>query len=355
MGKISESFSFKVILLTALLALSSFLVLKHSAVPLFSGHLVFFLAGLAGFWLLSRIDSRLYQPFWGFIYGLSLLLLLITLLQPEIRGSRRWIEVFGFTFQPSEIVKPLIIIAWSGFLAARPKKDWRVFLGYLGLFIPVFGIVFKQPDLGNALLFFGVFLLLIPAAGFPLRYFFSLLFLLFASLPVAWGHLAEYQKLRLLTFLNPGLDVQGAGYNSLQAIIAIGSGKFFGRGLGAGTQSALKFLPEYHTDFIFASMTEQLGVFGAAIIIGIYFLLLLQIFRVAVRNQGFTYIAGLGIFLQLFLQVSINIGMNLGLLPITGVTLPFFSVGGSSILATFIALGIMAGFATKKTTIKLIE
>jgi len=166
--------------------------------------------------------------------------------------------------------------------------------------------------------------------------------------PLVWNHLADYQKSRIITFLNPSYDIQGAGYNALQALIAVGSGGLFGRGLGAGTQSMLRFLPEFHTDFIFASTVEQLGFIGGIILLMLYFALLVFVLRSGTGKDAFGRLVSYGAFAQIFFQVLVNVGMNMAIIPITGITLPLFSFGGSSIVATCITLGIVSAKEPKK-------
>ncbi len=167
-------------------------------------------------------------------------------------------------------------------------------------------------------------------------------------LPFVWSHLAAYQKSRIETFLNPGLDPKGAGYNAIQAMIAVGSGQLFGRGLGRGTQSHLRFLPEFHTDFIFATIIEELGFIGGILLLSGYGTLLYRIIapfvRGAVENIRL-FIFSFGLFAMLLSQVFINIGMNMGLIPVTGITIPFVSYGGSSLLSTAVSFGLLWAIA----------
>lgn len=184
---------------------------------------------------------------------------------------------------------------------------------------------------------------MLVADGLPLLYLLGTFIIFGILMPVFWFILKDYQKARLISFLNPYTDPIGAGYNSIQSMIALGSGQLSGLGLGRGPQSHLLFLPEYHTDFVFASLGEELGFFGGLLVIIFYFILLGKILKTASTTQDdFGKLLIVGIFAQLFIQVFINIGMNLGLLPITGITLPLVSYGGSSIISTFIDLGLVA-------------
>lgn len=308
-------------------------LVKNQFFFLIVGTIIFILSSL---FLDRQILTNLSWP----LYLLSLLLLLATFFGPDIRGAHRWIEFLGIRLQPSELIKPLLIVAQAAFLDYYSLKSFRKVIVFLLLFILPALLVFRQPDLGNGIVYVGTTLGILFMAGLPMRYFVALFFLTILFFPFSWGMLKEYQRSRLISFLNPYLYARGAGYNAIQAMIAVGSGQLFGRGLGRGSQSQLRFLPERHTDFIFASISEELGFFGASIIILAYFVLLFTLFRQAKASNGrFSRLVIFAVLIQLFLQIFINIGMNLGILPITGITLPFISYGGSSIIATSILLG----------------
>jgi len=301
------------------------------------------------FLLLSFIDLEGFLK--GFaipLYILSILFLGVSFLGPEIRGSHRWIEVLGFRVQPSELVKPILVASFAQMILLFPPKKIKFF--FLNLFliaIPCF-LIFKQPDLGNAILYSGTWLVMILAGGLSTVYVFCCLVFGFLVTPVFWHFLKDYQKLRILSFLNPQQYSQTASYHSIQTKISVGSGQLLGKGLGQGTQSHLKFLPEYHTDFIFASLCEELGFLGGLLVLVCYFILLFQILKTASKTKdSFSYLFSIGIFTQLLLQAFINIGMNLGIVPITGITLPLVSYGGSSIISTLITLGMVSSLRKK--------
>jgi rod shape determining protein RodA len=200
-----------------------------------------------------------------------------------------------------------------------------------------------QPDLGDTLIYIGVVFFTLIYVGYPLRYFIlSFLPFLFAF-PFFWNFLHDYQKQRILTFLNPGNDPLGTSYNAIQSVIAVGSGMFLGKGLGQGTQSGLRFLPERQTDFIFASISEQLGFIGAVILLAAFAFLIYRIYKIFLTaDDEFVKIFSVITFFSFSLQIFINIGMNIGIIPIVGVTLPFVSYGGSSLLSNFIFLGLLS-------------
>ena len=260
-------------------------------------------------------------------------------------GAQRWIELGPFSFQPSEFAKLATVLALANFLGSRNpwEGEWKV----IGTTVLVAGLplvlILKQPDLGSAVLLIplGVFLLFLW--GIRLRYLvMSFVGSLLAS-PFLWNLLKDYQKKRILVFLNPQLDPLGAGYTAIQSRIAVGSGGLFGKGWLHGSQSQLDFVPEHHTDFIFSVIGEELGFFGSFFLVFLYGILFYQVFQVMEKT---TDIKGrllvLGILSFLFFQFLINVGMSFGLFPITGITLPFVSYGGSSLVASAIALGLIA-------------
>ena len=332
-----------------LLVLLGLLVLFSVAPDELIRQIGFTLLGLVLFFLLSRTDYRLWQPLYPWLYGLSLGLLLLTwFFGHTSRGATRWLALGSWQIQTAEIIKPLLILALAGWLTR--VSAWKlppIFSLLIGLLVPLI-LVFKQPDLGSSLIILSAGLGQLFAAGFPVFLMLITSIGLGISAPLLWHLLRDYQRLRLLTFLNPQADPLKSGYNAIQAMIAVGSGQLWGRGLGHGTQSHLKFLPERHTDFIFAALTEELGFAGALLVLILFLILLTKILLIArSAPDRFGYLVCIGVFASLFTQVFINLGMNLGLMPVTGITLPFLSSGGSSLLATFISLGLVASVAAR--------
>ena len=309
--------------------------------------------GLVCFFLLSRFN---YRKLWDanyFIYAAALFLLFLVFSLGIIRlGAQRWLKFAWFNFQPSEFAKLAIIIFLARYFSRKSIDDTSLMSGKFGIFrglilpfifvaIPMI-LIIEQPDLGSGLILMLVFICLLYLTNVRLKYIIILLVLLILPLPFLWNFLRDYQKQRLLVFLNPNIDPLGAGYTVIQSRIAIGSGGFFGKGWLAGTQSQLYFLPESHTDFIFATFSEQWGFIGSILLICIYYLIIRQGFIIAQRTQdAFGRLLAYGISLLLALQVFINIAMNIGLAPVVGLPLPLMSYGGSSIVTTFIALGIL--------------
>jgi rod shape determining protein RodA len=324
-----------------LLGISLSLV-SSTATSLFNQQLIFFAIGLFLYFVFASLDFRIYTRFTWIFYFLSVVLLAATFFSPQVRGSHRWLSIGFFSPQPSELIKPIIIVVLAAISMGEQKNTLSSLFKRFLLFLPIVIMIFRQPDLGNVLVFLFVFFAMEFINGFPWIYYLAGIASLGAFIPIFWHFLKDYQRLRLISFLNPQTDPIGAGYNALQAMIAIGSGGLFGQGLGRGTQSHLLFLPEYHTDFVFASLGEELGLVGGAIVIILYFLLLGRILSIAkITDDDFGKLLCIGIFSQLFIQVFINMGMNLGLLPITGITLPLVSYGGSSIISTCIGLGMV--------------
>ncbi|MFC1627408.1 rod shape-determining protein RodA [Patescibacteria group bacterium] len=275
------------------------------------------------------------------IYALGCLFLLILpfIFSTATRGSVRWIQIGSFTLQPSEIIKPFIILIFANFLSNQKTPNMLQY--FLLLLLPVF-LIFKQPDLGSTLVIGAIWLGILIASKIPLLKLLSLAALTILVSPLVFKLLKPYQQQRISTFLNPYQDPKGSGYQVIQSTIAVGSGRFLGKGLGQGTQSQLQFLPERETDFIFASISEELGFLGAAALIITYFFLLKRILKISQSTPDkFSYLTAIGIFSMIFFQAFINIAMNLGLMPVTGITLPLVSAGGSSLIATLISLGIV--------------
>ena len=312
----------------------------------FLKQLVFAGAGVAVLLALQLADAHFWRNASVVLYGLAAALLLGLLLFGEpTRGARGWITVGAIGFQPAEAAK-LAVILFLATTLERLRFDVARFSDMLALLViaglPVL-LIALQPDMGNAFVVLAASGTMVLATGLDKKKLAVLALLAAAVAGIAWFLvLAPYQKDRIRTFLSPQSDPLGAGYNVAQSVVAIGSGGFFGRGLGLGTQSQLDFLPEQETDFIFAAAAEELGFLGASLILGLYLVLLWRLFRMRGRepNHYAAFIA-LGALALFFFQATVNIGMNMGLLPVTGVTLPFISYGGSSLVTSFAALGVV--------------
>ena len=280
------------------------------------------------------------------IYALSLLLLAAVLFfGATIRGTRGWFDFGGFSVQPVEFAK-IGVILMLAYIAVNFGRRFDKPLFFFGTgtmaLLPIVFTLF-QPDLGSALLIGAIWFGIMWLVG-ARRIFLVLLVVVFAFLSVvSWHYLfADYQKERILTFADPARDPLGSGYNTIQATIAIGSGGIFGRGLGFGSQSQLRFLPETQTDFIFSVIGEELGLAGVLVVLVLYLVIFWRLLVIARQaNNDFSALVAAGTGVLLFSQFFINIGANIGLLPVTGVTLPFVSYGGSSMVAGLFLIGIV--------------
>ena len=284
------------------------------------------------------------------LFGLMLLLLLLTdLLAPKVKGAQSWLGFGSIRFQPSEFAKIAIILMMSKFLSRYPPLDIKTFLAGLGVIMLPVLLVVIQPDAGSALVYLVISFGMLVAAGTPFKYLGSLVGLGLAGVPVMYFFmLKEYQRNRILVFIDPMRDPLGAGYNVIQSRIAVGSGGLSGKGFMMGTQSKLKFLPEPHTDFIFSVFSEEFGFVGNMLLVLLFCVLLFRIILVGMRSRDRRCkILVAGVASWLWFQTFESIGMSIGFTPVTGLPLPFLSYGGSSLLATFIALGLVASVATE--------
>ena len=343
-----QKFDFLTLFLILAIGSLSLLILFAINRQLYANQLIFWIIGLLIFYIGSRLDhkslAKIAVPF--FVLSIFSLLILFKIGEP-VRGSIRWIELGTFRFQPSEIAKISTILILSSFFSNRSAALIKNVLISLCLtLIPVF-LVFKEPDLGNALSILAIWLGITLVAGLRPKH---ILGLLLATLFVAFlgfEILSPYQKNRIESFLDPQKDPLGAGYNVIQSQIAVGSGGIFGLGLGRGSQSQLNFLPEAESDFIFASLSEQLGLLGATLLLGMYLFLFIRLVSFSYNQDRLAKLVLCGTCSFLLFQLAVNVGMNLGLLPVTGITLPLVSYGGSSLISTLLLLGI--AFAIKRS------
>ena len=314
---------------------------------LYTSQLIFWIFGLFIFYFSSHIDLQFLKKIATPLYVLSIVLLIILFWVGEpIRGSIRWFDLGVFRLQPSEIVKIATIIVLASFFQNRTAGNIKNVLLSLLIIFPVVFLIFRQPDLGNALSIMAIWLGMTFVAGFSFKHILVLSVAAAILGIIGFEILSPYQKIRVVSFLNPTADPLGTGYNIIQSKIAIGSGGIFGRGLGSGSQSQLNFLPEAESDFIFASLAEQLGFFGAGVLIGLFVFLISRIANSAKGQDRFVKLILTGTCSFLIFQFTVNIGMNLGLLPVTGITLPLVSYGGSSLISTLFLLGI--AFSVKR-------
>ena len=283
-------------------------------------------------------------------YGILLVLLTaVELLGVVGGGSRRWLDLGFINLQPSELMKPVIVLALARFydvLPAGETRRWNAIWPAAAMIGVPFLLVLVQPDLGTALMIFAGGLTVMFLAGLPLRLFLGGAGLVAAALPIAISFLHEYQRNRIEIFLDPEKDPLGTGYHIIQSKIAIGSGGIFGKGFLQGTQSHLDYLPEGHTDFVFATMAEEWGLIGGLLLILAYFLMVNWGMRVALRAKSrFARLAAAGLATTIFFYFAINLMMVMGLAPVVGIPLPLVSFGGSAMMTVMISLGLLMAIA----------
>lgn len=310
--------------------------------------------GLLGLLIAALVDPDLYRRYWRVILGGTVGAILLVFLQGEVRGSKRWIDVgFGFRFQPSEFGKLLFVLALAGFLTERGRQiaQTRTLMATLGLAAIPIGLVFLQPDIGTALVYTAALVAILFVAGVRWLHLGAVAAIAAAGvvavlwvLPTMGVHvLKPYQQCRLTGFTHPSSTSSACStYNIEQSKIALASGQLRGRGVAGATQTSLHFLPEHATDFVFASYAEQRGFMGASFLLGLYLLLIWRGIRIiAVARDLFSAIVAGGIVFALLFQIFVNVGMTMAIAPITGIPLPFFSVGGSSMVANLCAMGVL--------------
>lgn len=306
-----------------------------------------FVFGLILMWVVAITPIKVWASYAYIFYGISLLLLIWVVVAGQMgMGAQRWIDLKIFLLQPSELAKVTLILALAHFyhnrsaMAIHTIRNIFTPLIIIGL---MFGLVVIQPDLGTALVIACIGGVLMFNAGVMHKFFIGCFGLAVAIVPIAWHFLLkDYQKKRLMVFMDPESDPLGSGYHIMQSKIAIGSSDFWGKGFMQGTQSRLEFLPEKHTDFIFTLLVEDFGLLGAGMLLSAYMLVVLVGMRIAYRcSHLFGKLVASGVTAMIFLHALINMSMVMGLMPVVGLPLPFVSYGGSSMLTMMIAIGLL--------------
>jgi rod shape determining protein RodA len=313
-------------------------------------------AGLAiiAFVVSTAFDYRWLRTFAWPIYLADLGLLAVTLVIGQgVGGTSRWINLGPLSFQFSELAKIAMIIVLANYLAGRQGKldSLAAILGACALVVPPGILVLMQPDLGTSLVFGAVLFGMLFMCGASLKWLGILVAAGIAAMPFIWANiLRDYQKERILAFLNPAADIQGSGYQLYQAQIAVGSGGFLGKGLTNGTQNQLDFLPVQTTDFVFAILAEELGLIGAIVVFLLFSALIWRVLTAAWRSRDpFGLAFASGIASMLFFQLVVNVGMVIGIMPITGIPLPFVTHGGASLISLAIGLGVIQSINIRQT------
>ncbi len=303
--------------------------------------------------LLALSNFRLLRSYAGTLYATGgVVLMALLVFGVNRRGTTGWFSFGFFDVQPVEFVKIILVVAIAAILASRTRRivRWKEFIA-TAIPVVIYSIlVMMQPDFGSAALMIGAWIVMLLFAGLDKKVLLSLVATGSAMITGAWFFFFEaFQRNRILTFLNPDLDPLGVGYNVTQAKIAIGAGRFFGRGLGFGSQSQLQFLPEAQTDFIFAAIAEELGFLGVLLVVAAFGLFFWRILRLINKTRDdFTGYLLIGLGTLLFIQMTVNIAMNLGMMPVTGLPLPFVSYGGSSLLSSLVIFGLIESVALRE-------
>ena len=334
------------ILAVGLLTMSSF----EGQNPFFSRQLIWIGVSVVVFLVCSRIDFRFLRRTWVlvtlFLGSVSALLALLVFAR-AVSGAQSWFSFGFFSVEPVDPIKLVLILILAKYFSRRHIEIANVrHIMVSGLYaLIIFILVFLQPDFGSAMIIFCIWLGQVLISGISKKHLLAVVLSLLLVFGGLWFYVfKDYQKQRIITFLNPLTDIRGAGYNAYQSMIAVGSGESLGKGIGMGSQSRLNFLPEYETDFIFAAFAEEWGFVGVLILLLLYAVVIWRVLANSIRGAtNFEVLFGFGLAVMLGSHIFINIGMNIGLLPITGITLPFMSYGGSHLITEFAGLGGLMG------------
>ncbi len=317
---------------------------------LFSKQIIWVVVSFIIFFILSFVDFRFFRktaPVMVVYLTSTFFLVLVLIVGRTIKGAKSWIDFGFFSFQPADFAKLALILILAKYFSKRHVEIGNIkHILVSGLYaFGLFFLVMLQPDLGLGIILFIIWFGMILLAGISKKHLFAVVMIGAITFAGLWAYVfKDYQKKRIMTFLHPLADVRGAGYNSYQSTIAVGSGEILGKGIGYGTQSRLNYLPEYETDFIFAAFAEEWGFVGVLFLIGSFGLLIFRIMDNAIKGESnFEILFASGVAIMFIGHFIINIGMNMGIMPVTGIPLPFVSYGGSHLLISFIALGILMG------------
>jgi len=304
--------------------------------------IIFFIASAIDWRFLK--DTRIIVSLFGLSVGI---LSLLFVLGSVFKGAQSWFDLGAFSFQPADPIKLVIILILAKYFSRRHIEIAHIrHILVSGFYVfVIFLLVFLQPDFGSAIIIFFLWLGMVLVSGISKKHLFAVFFVGLIAFGGLWLFVFKpYQKDRIRTFVSPLTDIRGSGYNAYQSTIAVGSGQFFGKGIGYGTQSKLQFLPEYQTDFIFAAFAEEWGFIGVCILFILYGVVFWRMLSISFcGGTNFEILFGTGLVILFVVHTTIHIGMNIGLLPVTGNTLPFMSYGGSHILTEFLGLGILMG------------
>ncbi len=324
---------------------------------IFEKQVMMYIIGAGIITLVILFDYRYWSQFGYHFYILNILLLIFVLVAGKTSsGAQRWISIGGVIFQPSELAKLAVLVALAKYFETREERDGFTFkeliVPLIIIGIPA-SLIIVQPDLGTALHIVLTGAALLVFVGIRLSTLISLAGIAIIMMPLGWLFLKDYQKARILSFMNPSLDPLGTGYHVIQSKIAVGSGRIFGKGFLQGTQAQLRFLPEQHTDFVFATLSEEWGFIGAGITLILFFIFLYTCIEISSKAKDrFGFFLSAGITLSLFIQIFINIAMVLGLLPVVGIPLPMFSYGRSALLVFLIEVALLSNIDIRRRIFK---
>ena len=350
---------FTVLLLVGfgVVAIGSIFFYGENNQSIFFRHSVYALIGVCVFFIFSFVDYTIFRSYSTYLYFSSIILLIVTLLfGTTVRGTSGWLDLGFVSFQPVELVKIFMIIFLAHFISEKRGELGEVTSIIISfLLVSIIGfLILLQPDLGSTIVLYGIWVCMIFVSGIKKRYLLGFIMTGVITSIFAWSFFAPYQRARIINFLHPELDPQGTGYNVLQSIIAVGNGGMFGQGFGYGSQSQLNFLPEKHTDFIFATIAESSGFFGTIILLILFGILFSRFYFIAGHSRdAFGYFLVVGVMALFLIHVTINVGMNIGIMPVTGIPLPLVSYGGSSLISFLIGCGfVMSVYLRREVTMK---
>lgn len=356
---IQRNINFKILIPALIIYLLGLVSIISTTTGISQNHLIYFFLGLLIFIGLQFIDVDFFVKYSFYFYGfICVLLILIYIIGHTALGASRWLKIGELSIQPSEMAKIAVIfvntqiLLSSGVLKLRNKVFSNKYLKSALFSIPLIFLVLLQPDLGTtiaiSLIYFGILII----SNFNKMWFLIAFILISILSSPLYNSLQDYQKERILIFINPESDPYGSGYNSIQAKIAVGSGGVFGKGYKKGTQTQLNFLPIFWTDFLVATFAEEWGFVGLLFLITVYLFLIFQIYQIFINTNipSYKYIS-FGIMIYFACQFLINFGMNIGLLPVTGIPVPLFSYGGTSLVSSFILLAIINKISSDKAKI----
>lgn len=319
---------------------------------IFTRQVSFGALGLVAMFFFALTDYHYLRSYSRTIYfGALALLVIVLFLGVTVRGTSGWLGFQSISFQPVEFAKIALIVFLASFISQKKSElseTTRLVVSLCLMALMVF-LVLRQPDLGSALVLVSIWAGVVVVSGISKKKFAILLLIGMVIALGSWPLFAGYQKDRIMTFLHPERDPRGSGYNVIQAMIAVGSGGLRGEGIGRGSQSQLNFLPEKHTDFVYSVVAEELGILGAFLVLALYLTLLYRIKRIAASApDNFGFLIATGVMTMLLFQMVVNIGMNIGAMPVTGITLPLVSYGGSSLLAVLASIGIVLNVGMRR-------